>query len=261
MAVKRFIAGSMKVEVYPTKPEAGAAAAQAAAHAMLRLKQDYDQIGVIFATGASQVAMLETLTTMPGLPWDKVHGFHLDEYVGIDANHPASFRRYLRERLTQRVPIASFLPMDGSSPDPERVCRDYAAQLTAADPKLCLLGIGENGHLAFNDPGEADFQDKQTVKVVNLDEACRQQQLAEGWFPTLADVPERALSLTIPAILRVPKLIASVPGPRKAEIMRRTLEEPISTDCPATILRDHPDVTVYLDSESAAQLGSWLEKD
>ncbi len=261
MLGKRFSAGSMKVEVYPTREEAGAAAAQAAAHALLKLKQDYEQIGVIFATGASQVAMLETLTTMPGLPWEKVHGFHLDEYVGIDANHPASFRRYLRERLTQRVPIASFLAMDGSSPDPERVCREYAAQLIAADPKLCLLGIGENGHLAFNDPPEADLEDPLTVKVVNLDEPCRQQQLAEGWFPTLADVPEHALSLTIPAIMKVPKLIASVPGPRKAEIMRRTLEEPISTACPATILRTHPDVTVYLDAESAAQLDGWMEKN
>ena len=261
MAGKRFTAGSMKLEVHPTGQEAGAAAAQAAAHALLKLKQDYDEIGVIFATGASQVAMLETLTTMPGLPWERVHGFHLDEYVGIDENHPASFRRYLRERLTQRVPIASFLPMDGTSPDPEQVCRDYAAQLNAANPRLCLLGIGENGHLAFNDPPEADFEDKQTVKVVNLDEACRQQQLAEGWFPTLADVPKRALSLTIPAILKVPKLIASVPGPRKAEIMRRTLEEPISTACPATILRTHPNVTIYLDAESASELGGWMEKN
>src|ERR1700761_4717830 len=138
MAGKRFTAGSMKLEVYSTKQEAGAAAAQAAAHSLLKLKHDYDQIGVIFATGASQMAMLETLTTLPGLPWSKVHGFHLDEYVGIDDHHPASFRRYLRERLTQRVPIAGFLAMDGSAADPERVCREYADQLTAAEPKLCL---------------------------------------------------------------------------------------------------------------------------
>jgi glucosamine-6-phosphate deaminase len=261
MAGKRLTAGSMKLEIYPTKQESGAAAAQAAAHALLKLKQLHEEIGVIFATGASQIAMLETLTTMPGLPWSNVRGFHLDEYVGIDDNHPASFRRYLRERLTQRVPIASFLPLDGNAPDPERVCRDYAAQLIAASPRVCLLGIGENGHLAFNDPPEADFEDPLTVKVVNLDEACRQQQLAEGWFPTLADVPQRALSLTIPAILRVPKLIACVPGPRKAEIMRRTVQEPISTACPATILRTHPDVTVYLDAESASQLDGWVEKN
>jgi glucosamine-6-phosphate deaminase len=259
MAGKSLTAGSMKIEIYPTKKEAGAAAAQAAAHTLLKLQKELNEIGVIFATGASQLAMLETLTTMPGLPWQKISGFHLDEYVGIDQNHPASFRRYLRERLTERVPIASFLAMDGSAPDPERVCEDYAARLIAADPRLCLLGIGENGHLAFNDPGEADFDDPKTAKVVNLDEACRQQQLAEGWFPTLADVPKQALSLTIPAILKVPKLIASVPGPRKAEIMRRTVQEPISTACPATILRNHPDVTVYLDYDSAAQLDGWKE--
>jgi glucosamine-6-phosphate deaminase len=260
MAGKRLTAGNMKIEVYPTTKEAGGAAAQAAAHALLKLQEKWDEIAVIFATGASQFAMLETLTSTPGLPWSKVHGFHLDEYVGIDDNHPASFRRYLRERLTQRVPIASFLPIDGGAADPERVCHDYADSLRAADPKLCLLGIGENGHLAFNDPGEADFEDPETVKVVNLDEACRQQQFAEGWFPTLADVPSRAITLTIPTILKVPKLILSVPGPRKAAIMRRTVEDPITTDCPATILRNHPDVTVYLDFDSAAQLDGWTEK-
>ena len=156
MAGKRFSAGSMKVEVYPTRQEAGAAAAQAAAHALLKLKQDYEQIGVIFATGASQVAMLETLTTMPGLPWDKVHGFHLDEYVG-DRCQPSGILPPLPARTTDPAGAyrKAFWPWMEVPPDPERVCRDYAAQLIAADPQLCLLGIGENGHLAFNDPPEA----------------------------------------------------------------------------------------------------------
>ncbi len=260
MDAKLLNAGGMRLEIYPSKREAGEAAAKEAARALLQLQQSQQEIGVIFATGASQLAMLDALTSIPGLPWDKVHGFHLDEYVGIDENHPASFRRYLRERLTERVPMASFLAIDGTAPDIDWVIQNYVAQLRAADPQLCLLGIGENGHLAFNDPGEADFEDPEGMKVVNLDDACREQQLAEGWFETFAGVPKRALTLTIPTLFRVPKLILSVPGQRKAEIMRRTLEEPISTFCPATILRTHPDVTIYLDHESASELDGWAAK-
>jgi glucosamine-6-phosphate deaminase len=261
MEAKQIHAGSMKLKIYPSKQEAGEAAAQAAAHAILQLQQAEGEIGVIFATGASQLAMLQALTSLPGLPWGNVHGFHLDEYVGLDENHPGSFRRYLRERLTSRVPMGSFLAMDGSDPDTDRVCREYVAQLRAVKPQLCLLGIGENGHLAFNDPAEANFEDPEAMKVVHLDDACRRQQLAEGWFQTFAEVPTRALTLTIPTMLQVPKLIASVPGRRKAEIVRRTLQEPISTACPATILRTHPDVTVYLDQESASALNGWMAEN
>jgi glucosamine-6-phosphate deaminase len=178
----------------------------------------------------------------------------MDEYRGIDEGHPASFRRYLRENLTQRVPMAEFFEIDGSSSDPERVQREYVQQLRAADPQLCLLGIGENGHIAFNDPAEANFDDPDAMKVVTLDAECRQQQVAEGWFPGFDDVPLQALTLTIPTILNVRKLIVSIPGRRKAQSVRRTLLEPISTACPATILRSHPDVTLYLDQESAAEL-------
>jgi glucosamine-6-phosphate deaminase len=138
------------------------------------------------------------------------------------------------------------------------VRRNYVQELRAADPQLCLLGIGENGHLAFNDPPEANFEDPDAMKVVTLDAACRQQQLAEGWFERLEDVPERALTLTIPTLLKVPKLILSVPGRRKAQSVRRTLEEEISTACPATILRAHPDVTIYLDEESASELNGFV---
>jgi glucosamine-6-phosphate deaminase len=198
--------------------------------------------------------MLRALTAMSGLPWEKVHGFHMDEYMGIDEGHPASFRRYLRENLTQRVLMEEFFEIDGSSSDPERIRREYVQQLRAADPQLCLLGIGENGHIAFNDPAEADFDDPDAMKVVTLDAECRQQQVAEGWFPRFEDVPLQALTLTIPTILNVRKLIVSIPGRRKAQSVRRTLVEPISTACPATILRSHPDVTLYLDQESASEL-------
>lgn len=244
----------LKLEIHPTREAAGAAAARAVGDELLRLKEAREIFGVIFATGASQLAMLEALTAIPDLPWDRVVGFHMDEYIGLDANHSASFRRYMREKLTSRVAMREFHEVDGNAADVNAYAREYSRGLEQAEPALCLLGIGENGHLAFNDPGEADFFDRQVMKVVTLDEACQQQQVAEGWFASLNEVPRQALTLTIPALLRVPKLIASVPGPRKAAIVRRTLEDPISTACPSTILRTHEDVTIYLDRESAAEL-------
>jgi len=254
MEVKHLLAGTMKVEIHPNRKLAGEAAARSAAQAFSDLDSAGNGLGVIFATGASQLDTLRALTSMPGLPWRKVHGFHLDEYIGIDENHPASFRRYLRENLTTRVPLAEFSEIDGSSADLDRVRQEYAEKLRAASPQLCLLGIGENGHLAFNDPAEANFDDPDAIKVVTLDTMCRQQQLAEGWFKSLEEVPERALTLTIPTLFKVPKLIVSVPGIRKATSVRRALQEPISTNCPATILRTHPDATLYLDPESASEL-------
>ena len=241
----------MKIEVYSSREAAGQAAAQAAAQAMKDIAAARGELAIIFATGASQFATLAELTAMENLPWARVTGFHMDEYVGLSADHPGSFRRYLRERLTGKVRMGAFHEIDGNTSDPGRTAREYSQLLRAAQPHLFLLGIGENGHLAFNDPPVADFNDPQDAKVVQLDAQCRQQQLAEGWFPTIDDVPEAAISLTIPTLMHVPKLIASVPGARKAAIVRRTIEDRISTACPATILRTHPDVTVFLDLDSA----------
>lgn len=252
--VRRFQVGTMKLEIHPSREAMGVAAAQATAKAMTELAQTHDTVPVIFATGASQIATLDALTKIENLPWSKVRGFHMDEYIGLPVDHVASFRRYLREKLTQKVHMKEFFEVDGTAADPDQVCTTYAANLRASSPQLCLLGIGENGHLAFNDPAIANFKDPLDVKIVRLDAMCQQQQVAEGWFKTQQDVPEFAITLTIPTLLRVPKLIVSVPGGRKAEVMRRTIEEAISTECPATILRTHPDVTVYLDQESAAQL-------
>lgn len=250
--------GSMNVEIHRTGQAAGEAAARAAAKALIELAKTHDSIGVIFATGASQMETLKELTGMANLPWAKVRGFHMDEYVGIVADHPASFRRYLRERLTEKVKMKTFFEIDGSADDPERTGREYADEIRSADPQLCLLGIGENGHLAFNDPPIADFTDPVDAKIVQLDAACRQQQTAEGWFSSVEQVPQYAITLTIPALLRVPKLIVSVPGRRKAKIVRRAFTERISTACPATILRTHPDATVYLDLDSADELDGVL---
>ena len=250
--------GTMKIEIHPSSKAAGVAAARAASNALKELGKTRDSIGVIFATGASQLSTLDALTVIDNLPWNKISGFHMDEYVGIADDHSASFRRYLRERLTQKVQMKDFFEIDGSAPDPEQTGREYGERLRSADPQLCLLGIGENGHLAFNDPAIADFADPSDVKIVHLDDVCRQQQAAEGWFASVEEVATSAITLTIPALFRVPTLIVSVPGIRKAKIVRRTIEEPISTECPATILRTHPDATIYLDPESASELDDIL---
>jgi glucosamine-6-phosphate deaminase len=257
MEIQSFQVDRLKVEIYPDRASAGRAAAEAAAQSLRALAAGMDSLGVVFATGASQLEMLRALVSIPDLPWGKVVGFHLDEYVGIDENHPASFRRYLRENLTSRVAMRAFYEVNGSAADPEAVCRAYAEKLRAAAPRLCLLGFGENGHLAFNEPAEADFDDPLDVKIVTLDTACRQQQTAEGWFASIVEVPANAITVTIPALFRIPRLILSVPGKRKAEIVKRVFTEPITTECPATILRTHPDATVYLDPESAADLDGW----
>ena len=254
MDISQVKVDKLRVEIYPDSEAAGRAAALAAARAMRELAAKQESLSVLFATGASQLDVLRAIVAEPDIPWSKIDGFHLDEYIGLDVSHPASFRRYLRDNLTARTPIKSFAEIDGGSGDPESVCRQYAQALQAADPQLCLLGVGENGHLAFNDPAEADFADPRSVKVVTLDQTCRRQQQAEGWFATLEEVPERAITVTIPTIMRVPQLIVSVPGLRKAQIIGRTLHEPVSSQCPATILRTHPNATLYLDLDSASEL-------
>ena len=258
MEIIHLTIGTLKLEIHPSGEAAGAAAARDVADFLQQRETRTSDMGVIFATGASQLFTLRSLTAIPDLPWNKVCGFHLDEYVGLSPDHPASFRHYLREHLTQLVPMKEFHEIDGNVADPDWMCQEYTHKLRLRNPQLCLLGVGENGHLAFNDPAEADFIDHQAMKLVNLDPVCRQQQLAEGWFKSFSEVPEQALTLTIPTLFNIPKLIVSVPGRRKAPIVRQMLEEPISTSCPATILRTHPDATIYLDRESAEELDSKL---
>jgi glucosamine-6-phosphate deaminase len=247
-------AGSLAIHRYLTRSALGAAAAAHAAAAIRRLATEHSVVPVIFATGASQLATLRALTALAGIPWDRVIGFHMDEYVGISGEHPASFRRYLRDELVSKVPLREFHNVDGDAADPERESERYAALLRSYSPRLCLAGIGENGHLAFNDPPVADFNDPRDAKTVTLDRECREQQVAEGWFPNFEAVPSRAITLTIPALFRVPEIILSVPGERKTAIVARTLRDEISTKCPATILRTHTNAHLYLDDESAKLL-------
>jgi glucosamine-6-phosphate deaminase len=253
-----FCLGNLKINIYSSREAAGVAAAQSAAAALKELGKDRETIGVIFATGASQLDTLRALIKIEGVPWHQVLGFHMDDYIDLPKDHRAAFLRYLKQNLTEQVKMKEFSPIDGNAPDIERTCERYAQALRAADPQLCLLGIGENGHLAFNDPHEADFNDPQDIKIVHLDKPCREQQAAEGWFHSAAEVPERALTLTIPTLFRVPKIIVSMSGKRKAHILRRTLVDPISTACPSTILRTHSDTSIYLDEDAAAEIGDLL---
>ena len=249
-----FKADSLVVEVYEDRHALGQAAATVAANRLRELAKQHEVVPVIFATGDSQRATLHALAAMPDVPWNQVIGFRMDEYVGLPENHPASFSRYMRENLTKHVQLRHMYEIDGAEANVEKTCREYAGLLREHPPLLCLLGIGENGHLAFNDPAEARFDDPADVRQVTLDLLCREQQVSEGTFSSVAEMPERAITITVPALFRVPELILSTPGPRKARIVKRTLYDPISSACPATILRRHPSATLYLDRDSAAEL-------
>ena len=250
--IESFQAGQLRVYVYETRAQMGAAAGAAVAAELRRLIREQRRAIGLFASAPSQNEMIEALVAAPDLEWTSVIAFHLDEYIGVDEDAPPSFRRYLIERLVKRVPLAEFHGLRGEAANPAAVAKNYANLLQFKPPDFAALGIGENGHLAFNDPPVCDFNDPEAVKIVELDEACRQQQVNDGCFPALADVPRRALTVTIPTIMACAKLFVSVPGPRKQQAVQRTLDGPITTACPASILRLHPDAHLFLDRESAA---------
>lgn len=210
----------------------------------------------LFAAAPSQTETLEALVRAEGIDWAKIRAFHLDEYAGARETSLHSFRRYLIETIFSKVPIAGFEGMRAESDDLEAECRRYAAALARAKPAVALLGIGENGHLAFNDPPAARFDDPESVRVVELTEACRVQQVYDKTFPNLEAVPRTALSVTIPRLMQVPTLFVMVPGARKADAVRAALEGPIDEACPASILRRHPNAKLFLDRDSAALVNS-----
>lgn len=241
----------MRVHIYPNREELGRAAAQQVAACLRRLIHNRGRAVAVFASAPSQIETLRELVLQPGLDWSRVTAFHLDEYVGLGEDHPQSFRTFLRRYLTRRVPLGAFHGLRGEASDPESECARYASLLRADPPDFALLGIGENGHLAFNDPPVADFHDPRDVKLVALDEVCRRQQVHDGLFARIEDVPGHALTLTLPAILRIPRIFAVVPGVRKRDAVAAALLGPLSTACPASILRTHPDADLFLDRESA----------
>ena len=239
----------LKVELRHSKQELGAASAAFVAGKIKAAVARKGSARVIVATGASQFEFIDALIKL-SVPWDKVTCFHLDEYVGLPETHGASFRKYLKERLFSKLsPQCKTVHYV----DPNKV-NEYASLLAYDAIDVACIGIGENGHIAFNDPppGGADFFDQVLVKKVALDEACRLQQLGEGWFPSLADVPTHAITLTVPAIMRCAAISCVVPDDRKAKAVRGTLYDPVSTACPGTILRTHPDCTLWIDPPAAS---------
>jgi glucosamine-6-phosphate deaminase len=243
----------LQTRVLPDKASLGEAAAAEAASALRDTIARQGRACVVAATGASQFEFLEELVRAPDVDWRRTVFFHLDEYVGLPASHPASFRRYLKERLADRVHPGAFHFIEGDRPDPEAEARRVGELIHGCEIDVAFVGIGENGHLAFNDP-PADFATEEPYIVVRLDEACRRQQLGEGWFESLEEVPRRAISMSIRQIMKARRILCVVPDARKATAVRDTLTGEVSPWRPASALQRHPAATVYLDVDSAALL-------
>jgi glucosamine-6-phosphate deaminase len=242
-----MMTSQINIRIFPTKHEMARAAAQHAAHSLRRLLQQQPIVRLLAATGTSQIEFLDHLIAQPDIDWPRIELFHLDEYVGIPPDHPASFARYIKERIIDRTGIECYHLLDGTA--------EVANEITAAPIDFAFTGIGENGHLAFNDP-PADFDAEAPYLVVTLDHACRQQQVNEGWFASIDDVPQHAITISIPQLLKAKEILCIVPERRKAPAVKACLEGPISPHAPASALRLHPGTTIFLDAESASLLSS-----
>ena len=250
---KKFTVENLKVSILDGPVEMGKVAADFVAKKLNDAIRQNGSANLILATGASQFTFLEALQKKE-IDWKKITVFHLDEYKEISDTHPASFRKYLKERILDVVAPKKVNFLNGDAEDIEQEIQRYEKELKKHTIDVACIGIGENGHLAFNDPPVADFQDPKLVKVVELNETCRNQQLGEGWFPSFEDVPTHALTLTIPAILRSRSISCVVPDSRKAEAVFNALNGAIATSCPASILRTHTNAELFLDSNSAAKI-------
>ena len=245
---------SMKIQKLKDAAAMGQAASAHGAKVLREVLARKGRANIIVATGASQFETLKCLVKEPGIDWSKVTVFHLDEYVGLPESHGASFRKYLRERFVSQLPAKpEFIPVDGDAKDLGVELKRLNDRITACPIDLCFAGIGENSHLAFNDP-PADFATEVPYIVVNLDHACRQQQFGEGWFPTFDDVPKQAISMSIRQIMKSACIILSVPDKRKAAAVKGTVEGPVTPTCPASIVQRHADCTLYVDEAAASEL-------
>jgi glucosamine-6-phosphate deaminase len=242
----------MHILVHEDRKSLGEAAAVQAADAIRRSIEERGRARIIAASAASQIEFLEALTAMPGIEWPRVEMFHLDEYIGLSMTHPASFCGFLQEHLIAKTGMTMFHLLDGEQ-DPADVIRGVNETVRTAPIDVAFVGIGENGHLAFNDP-PADFVTEEPFIVVKLDGTCRRQQVEEGWFPSLEMVPSRAVSMSVQQVLKAKEILAIVPGPRKAASIAACFDGPVSPAAPSSILRTHSNATIYLDKESSALL-------
>ena len=248
------------VSVYDSNEAMGQAAAEEAAAIIQEAISKNGICNIIIATGNSQLTFLAALRQLSGIDWSKVNIFHLDEYVGISPDHLASFQYYLHRNFVDHVNPKAFYPLRGQAEDVAQECKNYEKLLREHPADLCAIGIGENGHLAFNDPPDARFDDPAWVNVVKLAEASRHQQVGEGYFETVDDVPTHALSLSIPAMLAAKRILVMVPEARKADAVYRTLNDPITEDCPGTLLRQVSHAHLYLDPDSAARVAEQIRE-
>jgi glucosamine-6-phosphate deaminase len=248
----------MLLRVFKDKASLGRAAAEHAATVIKRALADRGEARIVTATGAAQFEFLEALTSTPNIDWPRVEAFHLDEYIGLPANHPGSFKKFLIDNLASKTGIVNFHYLDGNASDVAAAAGEVGRKLASAPIDIAFLGIGENGHIAFNDP-PADFDIEDPYLIVNLDEACRRQQVGEAWFADISQVPERAISMSARQILKARELLVVVPDQRKARAVKMCLEGEISKMAPASILRKHPNATIYLDTNSASLLSPELQ--
>ena len=247
----------MRIKVFDDKASLSQAAAEHAATAIRGAIAKHGQARVIAATAASQLEFLDSLTKVTGIDWQKVEVFHLDEYIGLPISHPGSFRKMLLEQLVGKAGIKKYHLLEGDAADPVEVIRRIGKELASAPVDVAFLGIGENGHIAFNDP-PANFSTEEPYIIVTLDEACRRQQVGEDWFADLSAVPTQAISMSVRQILKSKEILAVVPDTRKAQAVKACLEGQVSPMAPASILRTHANATVYLDKSSASLLNSAL---
>jgi len=254
MDIRSFNVDQLLVKVFSSRAAMGFEAAAEAAEVLRSAIREKGSARVIVASAPSQDELIAGLVEAPDLDWSKVTVFHMDEYVGVSAAEPASFRGYQEQHLLSHVKPAAFHGIRGEAADPEAECARYASLLAEGPIDLVGMGVGENGHIAFNDPPVADFADPRLVKVVELDEVCRQQQVNDGCFPNLDSVPRQAITLTCPTLMSGGVLICVVPGPRKAEAVAAMLLGEVSTACPASVLRRHPAATLFLDVDSASRI-------
>ncbi|MGA0557609.1 glucosamine-6-phosphate deaminase [Larkinella sp. VNQ87] len=244
----------LTVRRFPTRALLGEQAAQAASERIRSLLAERETISIIFAAAPSQNEFLAALAPETAIDWSRIHAFHMDEYVQLPDEAPQRFGNFLKERLFDRVPFRSVNYLNGNAPDLAAECERYSSLLRQYPVDIVCMGIGENGHIAFNDPHVADFNDPVWVKVVDLDPVCRQQQVNDGCFDQLAAVPTHALTLTIPALMQAPHIFCMVPGINKASAVFHTLHSPVSETHPSTILRLHEAATLFIDDKSASQL-------
>jgi len=251
-----FQSGNLTVRVFRSKPDLGSAAARQAGPILERRIREAGRARIILSAANSQLEMIDALARLSGLDWRAVEVFHVDEYVGLPASHAASFRLWVKTQFADRVNPGTVHYLAGDASDLDAECRRYAALLRAMPIDIAFLGFGENGHIGFNDPHEANFADPYAVRRVTLDERCRRQQVGEGHFPDLASVPREAMTLTCPTLVSARHIICCVPDRRKAEAVKNALEGPVTPACPGSIVRTHAQACLYLDQDSASLLGA-----